>query len=104
MKIEYFRKNFIDYLEECNRCSTIELDSRDSFQNRIVYDYEKVGNKMILLTSENKRPRLPHLFLYKSIFNNIENVVFLVNKTEVSDFTVKDVSWSDRIFTFEGDF
>lgn len=104
MKIDYFKKHFINYLEECNRCSTIELDGRDSFQNRIVYDYEKVGNKMILLTSENKRPHLPHLFLYKSIFNNIENVVFLVNKTEVSDFTLKDVSWSDRIFTFEGDF
>ena len=104
MKIDYFRKNFINYLEECNRCSIIELDSRDLFQNRIVYDYKKVGNKMILLTSDNKRPHLPHIFLYKSIFNRVENVVFLVGEQEISDFTIKDVSWSDRIFTFEGDF
>lgn len=104
MKIDYFKKHFVDYLEECNRCSTIELDSRDLFQNKIVYDYEKVGNKMILLTSDNKRPHIPHLFLYKSIFNRVEDVVFLVNNKEVLDFTLKDVSWSDRIFTFEGDF
>lgn len=103
MKIDYFKKHFVDYLEECSCCSTIELDSIDSFQNRIVYDYEKVGNKIILLTSENKRPHIPHLF-YISIFNNIEDVVFLVNNKEISDFTLKDVSWSDRIFTFEGDF
>lgn len=56
---------------------------------------------MILLTSDNKRP---HIFLYKSIFNKVEDVVFLVNDKEISDFTLGDVSWSDRIFTFEGDF
>lgn len=101
MKIEYFRKNFINHLEECNHGATIELDSKDSFQIKVVYDYKIVGNKMILLTSDNKRP---HIFLYRSIFNNIEDVVFLVNDKEVSDFTLGDVSWSDRIFTFKGDF
>lgn len=101
MKIEYFRKNFINHLEECNHGATIELDSKDSFQNKVVYDYEIVGNKMILLTSDNKRP---HIFLYKSIFNKVEDVAFLVNNKEILDFTLGDVSWSDRIFTFEGDF
>lgn len=101
MKIDYFRKHFVDYLEECNRGAIIELDSKDSFQNNVVYDYKMVGSKMILFISDNKRP---HIFLYKSIFNKVEDVIFLVNNKEISDFTLKDVSWSDRIFTFEGDF
>lgn len=101
MKINYFRKSFIDHLEECNHGATIELDSKDLFQNKVVYDYKIVGNKMVLLTSDNKRP---HIFLYRSIFNNIEEVSFLVDNEEILDFTLGDVSWSDRIFTFEGDF
>lgn len=56
---------------------------------------------MVLLTSDSK---IPHIFLYKSIFNEVENVVFLVGEQEVSDFTLDDVSWSDRIFTFVGEF
>ena len=101
MKIDYFRKNFIDHLEECNRGATIELDSSDRFQTKVVYDYKIVGSKMILLTSVSK---IPHIFLYKSIFNGVESVVFLVDGNEVSDFTLDDVSWSDRIFTFVGEF
>lgn len=101
MKIEYFRKNFIDHLEECNHGATIEFDSKDSFQNKVVYDYKMVGSKMVLLTSVSK---IPHIFLYKSIFNKVEDVVFLVNNKEISDFTLGDVSWSDRIFSFERDF
>ena len=38
------------------------------------------------------------------LFDGIETVAFLVNGKELYDFTLEDVSWSERIFSFEGDF
>lgn len=42
----------------------------------------------------------PYKFTDKSIFDGIETVAFLVNGKELYNFTLEDVSWSDRTFGF----
>ena len=58
------------------------------------------------LTTDDYDHRLsrPYEFTDKSIFDGIETVTFLINGKELYDFTLEDVSWSERIFSFEGDF
>ena len=107
MKIEDFKKHFVDYIDECNECgvpATIELGT--IYESFTVSGYIVSGSKLTFLTTDgyDHRPSSPYEFTDKSIFNGIETVTFLVNDMELYDFTLEDVSWSERIFSFEGDF
>ena len=107
MRIEEFRKQFVDYIDESNELGVpakITLNNLDFFSSRwvTVYGYTIVDDRMILLTKEYGGHR--YEFTDKNIFNNIKEVLFLVDNEEISDFTLGDVSWSDSMFTFEGDF
>lgn len=97
MKIENFKKYFIDYIDECNEVGVpakISLNNIDIFPNKwvAVYGYKIVDNKMILLTTEDWESTAQYEFTDKNIFNNIEEVVFLVNNDEISDCKFEDTS------------
>lgn len=107
MGIDEFRKRFIDEIEGSNECgvpATIELGT--IYESFTVWGYTVSGSKLTFLTTDdcNHRPSRPYEFTDKSIFDGIETVAFLVNGKELYDFTLEDVSWSERIFSFEGDF
>lgn len=107
MGIDEFRKKFVDEIDESNECgvpATIELGT--IYESFTVWGYIVSGNKLTFLTTDDydHRPSRPYEFTDKSIFDGIETVTFLVNGTEIYDFTLEDVSWSERIFSFEGYF
>lgn len=107
MGIDEFRKKFVDEIDESNECgfpATIELGT--IYESFTVWGYTVSGSKLTFLTTDDYDNRLsrPYEFTDKSIFDGIETVTFLVNGKELYDFTLEDVSWSERIFSFEGDF
>lgn len=109
MKIENFKKHFVDYIDECNEVGVparITLSSIDIFPHKwlTVIGCKTVDNKMILLTKDDCRPNIGYKFTNKNIFDNIEEVTFLVDGEEISDFELGDVSWSEREFSFVADF
>ena len=110
MRIDYFKKYFVDFIDESNELgipATIELYNEHSlcfpFEWVAVYDYKIVGNKMILLT-DFYASDIAYEFTDKSIFDDITEVTFLVKDKEITDTKFMDASWSDRNFIFEGDF
>lgn len=107
MGIDEFRKKFVDEIDESNECGvppTIEF--RTIYESFTVWGYIVSGSKLTFLTTDDYDHRLsrPYEFTDKSIFDGIETVTFLVNGKELYNFTLEDVSWSERIFSFEGDF
>lgn len=107
MNIAYFKKHFVNYIDDCNECvvpATIELGT--IYESFTVWGYIVSGSKLTFLTTDDydHRPSRPYEFTDKSIFDGIETVTFLVNGKELYNFTLGDVSWSERIFSFEGDF
>lgn len=107
MGIDEFRKKFVDEIDESAECgvpATIELGT--IYESFTVWGYIVSGSKLTFLTTDDYDHRLsrPYEFTDKSIFDGIETVTFLVNGTELYNFTLEDVSWSERIFSFEGDF
>lgn len=107
MGIDEFRKKFVDEIDESNKCgvpATIELGT--IYESFTVWGYTVSGGKLTFLTTDGYNHRLsrPYEFTDNSIFDGIETVTFLVNGKELYDFTLEDVSWSERIFSFEGDF
>lgn len=107
MDIKYFKEKFIAWIDECNELgvpATIELGT--IYESFTVWGYIVSGSKLTFLTTDDydHRPLRPYEFTDKSIFDGIETVTFLANGKELYDFTLEDVSWSERIFSFEGDF
>ena len=107
MGIDEFRKKFVDEIDESNECgvpATIELGT--IYESFTVWGYIVSGSKLTFLTTDDYDHGLsrPYEFTDKSIFDGIETVTFLVNGKELYDFTLEDVSWGERIFSFEGDF
>lgn len=106
MGIDEFRKKFVDEIDESNECgvsATIELGT--IYESFTVWGYIVSGSKLTFLTTDAYDHRLsrPYEFTDKSIFDEIETVAFLVNGKELYNFTLEDVSWSDRTFGFEVD-
>ena len=101
MDIKYFKEKFIDFIDDCNECGVPA-----TYESFTVWGYIVSGSKLTFLTTDDYDHRLsrPYEFTDKSIFDGIETVTFLVNGTEIYNFTLEDVSWSERIFSFEGDF
>lgn len=111
MRIEEFRKHFVDYIDECNELgipTTIELYNNDSIyidlEWVVVYDYKIVGNRMILLTTGSWDSDSAYKFTDTTIFDNISEVTFMVKDKEITDTTFFDVAWKFRTFIFEGAF
>ena len=107
MGIDEFRKKFVDEIDESNECgvpATIELGT--IYESFTVWGYIVSGSKLTFLTTDDYDHRLsrPYEFTDKSIFDGIETVTFLVNSKELYDFTLEDVSGSERLCSFEGDF
>lgn len=111
MRIEEFRKHFVDYIDECNKSSipaTIHLYNNDSIyidlEWVVVVDYRIVGNKMVLLTTGSWDSDNAYKFTDKTIFDDISEVTFMVEDREITDTTFFDVAWKFRTFIFDGAF
>lgn len=111
MRIEEFRKHFVDYLDECNKSgipATIHLYNNDSiyieFDWVVVSDYKIVGDKMVLLTTDSWDSDNAYKFTDATIFDDVSEVTFLVKDREITDTTFFDVAWKFRTFIFEGAF
>lgn len=111
MRIEEFRKHFVDYIDECNELgipATIELYNNDSIyidlEWVVVSDYKIVGNRMILLTTGSWDSDNAYKFTDTTIFDDISEVTFMVKDKEITDTTFFDVAWKFRTFIFDGAF
>ena len=111
MNIAYFKKHFVNYIDECNELdipATIHLYNNDSiyidFDWVVVSDYKVVGNKMILLATGSWDSDNAYKFTNKTIFDDISEVTFLVKDREITDTAFFDVAWKFRTFIFEGVF
>lgn len=103
MDIKQFKDYFINYLEECNKPATIELQMSSYWSEpcRVVCEYTISGNTLILNTTEELEKA--YEFNDSKIFDDVAVVVFSVDDNIVKNAICTDVSWSDRIFTFEAD-
>lgn len=107
MDINYFKENFVDYLSKDKINATIELahcEHWDKTRYAIVYDVSKSGRKLILHTNENNAFVLDFIFDSVDLFNDVDEVVFELNGKEISEYTLVDISWGDKLFVFETDF
>ena len=111
MDIAYFKKHFVNYIEECNELgipATIELYNNTSvcfpFEWIVVTDYKIVDNKMILLTTGSCDSDDAYKFTDATIFDDISEITFMVKDIEVTDTTFFDVSWKFNTFIFDGAF
>ena len=104
MDIKQFKDYFINYLEECNKPATIELQLSTYWSEpcRVVCGYSISGNTLVLNTTEE----LDKVYKFKAsaIFDGVDEVVFSIDGSIVKDAILSDVSWSDRIFTFNINF
>lgn len=103
MDIKQFKDYFIDYLEECNKSAKIELQLSKYWSEPcgVVCEYTISGNTLILNTTEELEKA--YEFNDSKIFDDVAVVVFSVDDNIVKNTICTDVSWSDRIFTFEAD-
>jgi hypothetical protein len=111
MNIVYFKKHFVNYIDECNELgipATINLYNNDSIyidlEWVVVSDYKIVGNKMILLTTGSWDSDNAYKFTDKTIFDGMSEVTFMVKDREITDTTFFDVAWKFRTFIFDGAF
>ena len=103
MDIKQFKDYFINYLEECNKPATIELQMSSYWFEpcRVVCEYTISGNTLILNTTEELEKA--YEFNDSKIFDDVAVVVFSGDDNIVKNAIFTDVSWSYRIFTFEAD-
>ena len=111
MNIAYFKKHFVNYIDECNELgipATIHLYNNDSIyidlERVVVSDYKIVGNKVILLTTGSWDSDNAYKFTDATIFDDISEVTFMVEDKEITDTTFFDVAWKFRTFIFDGAF
>lgn len=107
MDINYFKENFVDYLSKDKINATIELahcEHWDKTRYAIVYDVSKSGRKLILRTNENDAFISDFIFDSADLFKDVDEVVFELNGKEISEYTLVDISWGDKLFVFETDF
>ena len=94
MDIKYFKKEFIDFIDDCNECGVLaNIELGTIYESFTVWGYIVSGSKLTFLTTDDydHRPSRPYEFTDKSIFDGIETVTFLVNGKELYDFTLEDV-------------
>lgn len=107
MDISYFKEHFVDYIDNHEISATIELAHCEHWYKTryaIVYDVSKSGRKLILHTNENDAFVSDFIFDSVDLFNDIDEVVFELNGKEISEYTLVDISWGDKLFVFETDF
>lgn len=108
MDIKYFKKKFIDWIDESNQLgipATIQVQDGGGFGNRwwgVVVDYEIKYDVAILYVVEYAYGS-EYKFTDKTVFDNVNKVIFCIKGKIIEDAKWIDTSWSDRDFVFEVD-
>jgi hypothetical protein len=106
MRIEEFRKHFVDYIDECNELgvpATIQAHDSCWFGNHWwgVVDKCTISDGVAVLNVTEYHHNVEYKFTDKSIFDSVSKVVFRINGDIIEDAKLVDTSWSDREFLFE---
>lgn len=107
--IKYFKEKFIDWIDESNQLgipATIQVHDSCYFGNHWwgVVDKCTISDGVAILNVTEYENNIEYKFTDKSLFDNINKVVFRINGDIIEDAKLVDTSWSDRIFLFEVDF
>lgn len=108
MDIKYFKEKFIDWIDECNELgvpANIKVQDGYGFGNRrwFVVDKCTIKDGVAILNATDYAHNIDYKFTDKSIFDNVNKVVFCIKGEMVEDAEYVDASWSDRTFVFEVD-
>ena len=106
MDIKYFKEKFIAWIDKCNELGVpATIQARDScwFGNRWwgVVDRCTISDGVAILNVTEYGNNIEYKFTDKSLFDNINKVVFRINGDIIEDAELVDASWSDRTFIFE---
>lgn len=109
MDIKYFKEKFIDWIDESNQLgkpATIQVQDSCYFGNHWwgVVDKCTISDGVAVLNVTDYENDIEYKFTDKSLFDNINKVVFCINGGIFEDAKWVDTSWSGRIFLFEVDF
>lgn len=109
MDIKHFKEKFVDWIDKCNELgkpATIQVQDSCYFGNhwRGVVDKCTVSDGIAILNVTDYENDIEYKFTDKSLFNDVNKVVFRINGEIIEDTKWVDTSWSDRIFLFEVDF
>lgn len=108
MDIKHFKEKFVDFIDDCNECgvlANIQVQDGDGFGNRRWFVVDKciIKDGVAILNAVDCAHNIDYKFTDKSIFDNVNKVVFCIKGEMVEDAEYVDASWSDRTFSFEGD-
>lgn len=108
MDIKHFKEKFVDFIDDCNECvvlANIQVQDGYGFGNRrwFVVDKCTIKDGVAILNAVDYAHNIDYKFTDKSIFDNVNKVVFCINGEMVEDAEYVDASWSDRTFVFEVD-
>lgn len=106
MDIKYFKEKFIDWIDESNQLgipATIQVQDGYGFGNRrwFVVDKCTIKDGVAILNVTEYENNIEYKFTDKSLFDNINKVIFRINGDIIEDAKWVDTSWSDREFLFE---
>lgn len=108
MDIKHFKEKFIDWIDECNELgvhANIQVQDGYGFGNRrwFVVDKCTVKDSVAILNVTEYKHNIEYKFTDKSLFDNVNKVVFCINGEIIEDAEWIDTSWSDRTFVFQVD-
>lgn len=105
MDIKHFKEKFVDWIDECNELgipATIQVQ-KGYFGNRwwgVVVDYT-IKNDVAILYAVEYAYGVEYKFTDKTVFDNVDKVIFCIKGKMIEDAKWIDTSWSDRTFVFE---
>ena len=108
MDIKYFKEKFVDWIDECNELgkpATIQVQDSCYFGNHWwgVVDKCTISDGVAVLNVVDYAHNIEYKFTDKSLFDNVNKVVFRIKGEIIEDAERIDTSWSDRTFVFQVD-
>lgn len=107
MDIKYFKKNFVDFIDDCNECGVLaNIQVQNGYFKHLwwgVVNKCTIKNGVAILNTVDYAHNIEYKFTDKTLFDNVSKVVFCINGEMVEDAECVDTSWSDRTFVFEVD-
>lgn len=108
MDIKHFKEKFVDWIDECNELgvhANIKVQDGYCLGKRWwgVVDKCIVKDGVAILNVVDYAHNIEYKFTDKSLFDNVNKVVFRIKGEIIEDAERIDTSWSDRTFVFQVD-
>lgn len=106
MDIKYFKEKFVDWIDESNQLgipATIQVQDGYGFGNRrwFVVDKCVIKDGVAILNAVDYAHNIEYKFTDKTVFDDVDKVIFCIKGKMIEDTKWIDTSWSDRTFVFE---